>query len=80
MRRRICFSRCAAFMGDQWNQIIAWMDEDSFPEHARLREEEWGQRDLRTSLNYALNSNMIFERFLASKQRASEIADQSIAR
>lgn len=73
------FLAAPPFMGDQWNQIIAWMHEDGFPEHTRLREEEWGQRDLRTSSALRVEFKQIFERFLANKRRA-EIADQSIAR
>ena len=31
------FLAAPPFMGDQWNQIIAWMEETGFAKHARLR-------------------------------------------
>lgn len=73
------FLAAPPFMGDQWNQILAWMDEEGFLEHTRLREDEWGQRELRTSPTLRSEFKQIFEQFLITKRR-NEIADQSIVR
>jgi benzylsuccinate CoA-transferase BbsE subunit len=73
------FLAAPPFMDDQWNQIIAWMMEEGFAEHARLREEQWSSRELRASSDLRQEFKTIFERFLANKPRA-DIADQCIAR
>jgi len=73
------FLSAPPFMGDQWNQIIAWMEEDGFPGHRELRDEKWNDRELRTSGVLRDAFKEIFERFLASKRRAT-IANESIAR
>lgn len=73
------FLAAPPFMGDQWNQIITWMDETGFAQHARLREPEWSQRDLRTSSDLRAEFKQLFEQFLADKKRAA-IANECIAR
>jgi benzylsuccinate CoA-transferase BbsE subunit len=73
------FLAAPPFMDDQWNQILVWMAEEEFPGLARLRDEQWNNRDLRSSPELRREFKEIFERFLASKPR-SEIAQQCIAR
>jgi benzylsuccinate CoA-transferase BbsE subunit len=73
------FLAAPPFMGDQWNQIIIWMQQEGFAEHARLCDPEWGRRELRTGNELRAEFKNIFERFLADKPRA-RIADESIAR
>jgi len=73
------FLAAPPFMGDQWNQILAWMAETNFADRAQLIGPEWDSRESRAGADCRHRFREVFEVFLGDKRRAG-IAQEAMSR
>lgn len=62
-----------------WNGIRAWMEEEAFPDVARLNELDWANRSKRCTAAMRREFKNIFERFIANKTK-QEMRDNALKR